>query len=173
MQAEQWAVMQLTHGPVPSECSPPVQAVQVELTNPNSALQLAQAAGPAAEQVKQLGSQFSQMKEELVNWLVAQATHSPFVIPKPEAQPVQDPVVAWQAVQLEQFEQTESPARLKVFSGQAAQDVFTTCEPALQVRQLPVALEQVLQLVEQSWQAIVPAEKVPVVQAMQLPLTNP
>jgi hypothetical protein len=86
---------QLTHGPVPSECSPPAQAVQVELTNPNSALQLVQAAGPEVEQVIQLGSQFWQRKVvELVNWLVAQAMHSPLVIPKPEAQPVQDPVVA-------------------------------------------------------------------------------
>ena len=79
---------QLTHGPVPSECSPPAQAV-------NSALQLVQAAGPEVEQVIQLGSQFWQRKVvELVNWLVAQAMHSPLVIPKPEAQPVQDPVVA-------------------------------------------------------------------------------
>lgn len=63
---------------------------------------------------------------ELVNWLVAQAMHSPLLIPKPEAQPVQDPVVAWQAVQFEQSEQADVPFRLKVLAGQPSQEAFTT-----------------------------------------------
>lgn len=46
--------------------------------------------------------------------------------------------------------------------------------PALQVRQMPVTLEQVSQMLEQSEQVVVPSEKVPSWQATQeVVLTSP
>lgn len=97
--------------------------MQVLLTSPKSCWQLEHPLGPEVEQVRQLLSQASHLKVVwLVNWSEAQARHCPAPSrPNPEAHWVQFPVVASQAVQLEQSEQMVYPSREKVLLGQAEQ----------------------------------------------------